>query len=269
MIGNFSKAYDIIRVYEGGNDDDPQDPGGRTSRGITQAVYTAYRRRKGLGEKDVWNASEAEVKEIYKVQYWQAIKGDELPSGVDLFVYDSAVNSGPSQATKWLQRALGVPADGQMGQRTLEAADSAVDNDAIVDSMADQRERFLRNLKTFKRFGNGWMKRVNSAKRISQAWADGSVGETPVRAADMNGNKKSTANDIALPRVSQETGMTTAAGSGAASAALETVQNTTGMLQNFDSIKYVQYGLIALAVLAFFLTLYAIWKTKKAKEAVA
>src|SRR5882762_7427948 len=145
----YSEAYKRERVYEGGNDDDPQDPGGRTSRGIIQREYDAYRRRKGLPPQDVWKASESEIAEIYRVQYWDAVQGDELPAGVDMFVFDGAVNSGHKQSIKWLQRALGITADGVIGQVTLDALEADDDHDQIIAKMAAARSAFLWALKTF------------------------------------------------------------------------------------------------------------------------
>lgn len=269
MIGNFQKAYDRVRIYEGGNDDDPQDPGGRTSRGIIQRVYDGYRRGKGLPTRDVWTASEAEVKEIYKTQYWDLIRGDELPAGVDLFVYDGAVNSGPSQSTKWLQRALGVRADGDIGHATLAALKADKDNDRLIANMADQRMRFLQNLKHFKRFGNGWTKRVNSAEKISQAWASGSVGPQPVRVEDLGGSKKAKVEDADEPIISQENGTAITTTSAASSGLIDTLQNFSTMLQGMETIQYVKYALIAIAVIAFGVTIYSIWKTNKVREATA
>lgn len=269
MLGNFQKAYDKIRVYEGGNDDDPQDPGGRTSRGIIQRVYDGYRRGKGLQTRDVWLASEAEVKEIYKAQYWDAIRGDELPAGIDLFVYDGAVNSGPSQSIKWLQRAIGTKDDGNIGAATLSAARMANNHDSIIANMADQRERFLRSLKHFSRYGKGWMRRVNNCEKISQSWASGTVGPQVASVGDTGGNMRANSEDADSPTISPETGMATTSATSGASVILDTVQNTTSMLQGFDGIKYVKYALIALAIIAFGVTIYSIWRSARIKEATA
>ena len=118
----FARALPRVLAHEGGYVDDPFDPGGATNKGITFRVYDAYRTRNGLPTRDVRAISATEVAEIYRLQYWDAVKGDELPPGLDYVLFDGAVNSGPSQSIKWLQRALGdVAVDGQIGQATLAA----------------------------------------------------------------------------------------------------------------------------------------------------
>src|SRR5258705_8638798 len=72
-LKNFDACLKPLLEHEGGNDDDPQDPGGRTSRGIIQSEYDRYRARKGKPKRDVWTADDAEVDEIYQTEYWDAL----------------------------------------------------------------------------------------------------------------------------------------------------------------------------------------------------
>src|SRR5574337_377731 len=109
MKETWSKAYSFVRASEGGNDDDPNDHGGRTSRGITQREYTAWRQERGLPDSDVWSASESEIETIYHDEYWEPWC-DLLPAGTDYLYFDMAVNAGPYRATVILQRALGIAA---------------------------------------------------------------------------------------------------------------------------------------------------------------
>lgn len=161
-----------VLVHEGGKVDDPQDPGGRTNQGVIQRVYDAYRKRKGLEPRDVYDMDAAERDEIYRLQYWNACHCDELPPGVDYAVFDGAVHSGPSQSIKWLQRALGtVTVDGQMGQATLNAVQEYGNPARLVDAMCDRRLAFLKALRTWPRFGGGWSKRVAGVRKVAKAWA--------------------------------------------------------------------------------------------------
>lgn len=163
-----------ILVHEGGKVDDPHDPGGRTNQGVTQKVYDGYRTKSGIETRDVYQMDATERDAIYHLQYWDAIKGDELPNGVDYCVFDGAVNSGPSQSIKWLQRALGtVTVDGQMGQATLAAVQEHGDPAALVNAICDRRLAFLQALKTWPRYGNGWARRVASVRNTGTAWALG------------------------------------------------------------------------------------------------
>lgn len=99
------------------------------------------------------------AKQIYKKRYWDKVSADSLPPSIRLVVFDAAVNSGPRQATLWLQRAAGVMDDGIIGPKTL-AAVNALNADALRMKILAQRLRFLTNLNTFNTFGRGWTRRV-------------------------------------------------------------------------------------------------------------
>lgn len=187
---NFERALAHILVFEGGNDDDPQDPGGRTSRGIIQSEYNVYRRRKGLPTRDVWHADDAEIREIYRTSYWDKVRGDDLPAGVDVVLFDGAVNSGLGQQAKWTQRALGVEVTGRFDEATFAAIAADKDNDALIAGILSRRIAMLEGLRTWSRFGKGWSARVDSIRKIGQAWACGSVGPDPVDVLADGGHKK-------------------------------------------------------------------------------
>ncbi|MFC0283061.1 glycoside hydrolase family 108 protein [Camelimonas abortus] len=165
-----------VLAYEGGSVDDPRDPGGRTSRGVTQRVYDAWRRGRGLPARDVFRISAAEARAIYIEQYWRAVRADDLPAGVDFAVFDAAVNSGPTQAAKWLQRALGVRVDGVVGQVTIAAARAHPDKARLVSDICRRRMTFLKQLKTWGRFGRGWSRRVSDVERQAIAMIAGGRG---------------------------------------------------------------------------------------------
>lgn len=170
----FARALPRVLAHEGGYVNDPHDPGGATNRGITFRVYDAYRTRKGLPTRDVREIRPGEVSEIYRLQYWDVVKGDELPPGLDYVLFDGAVNSGPAQSVKWLQRALGnVVVDGQLGQATLAAVMAHGRPADLVDAVCDRRLGFLRALKTWPRFGKGWTARVANVRKIGRSWALG------------------------------------------------------------------------------------------------
>jgi lysozyme family protein len=101
----------------------------------------------------------ADVAPLYKTKYWDKVRGDELPSGVDYAVFDAAINSGPGRAAKWLQACVGVEQDGGIGPKTL-AAVSAFDAQQLVEDYSKRRLAFLVNLSTWTDFGKGWGKRV-------------------------------------------------------------------------------------------------------------
>ena len=172
----FARSLSPVLAYEGGKVDDPNDPGGRTNQGVIQRVYDGYRVSVGKPKQDVYQMTDGERDDIYRKQYWDAVRGDALPAGVDFVVFDGAVNSGPGQSIKWLQRALGVNADGVIGMVTMNALASVTNHDALVDRIIDRREAFLRALKTFKIYGKGWLARTAKVRALGKSWA---IDETP------------------------------------------------------------------------------------------
>ena len=170
---NFDLSLKRVLIHEGGWSNHPNDPGGPTNRGVIQRVYDGYRDRKGLARQTVRNISDAEIGEIYRLQYWSAIRGDDLPEGIDYVVFDGAVNSGPVQSAKWLQRALACSADGHIGEGTIDALRMCGDYDQLVNQICDQRLRFLRSLRTWDTFGVGWSRRVADVRKNGLAMASG------------------------------------------------------------------------------------------------
>lgn len=150
----FDDAFRELLGHEGGYVDHPSDPGGATKWGVTQAVarangYTGHMR----------DYTEDMAKALYWRRYWVPIKADELPPLIRYAVFDAAVNSGNSQAIKWLQRAIGVNDDGVVGPQTLTFA-RAANPDFVIRRMLGQRLEFMTDLKTWPTFGRGWARRV-------------------------------------------------------------------------------------------------------------
>jgi lysozyme family protein len=168
-IDRFPICLPYILKDEGGNDDNPHDPGGRTSRGVLQREYDAYRRVKGEATSDVWKATDEEIADIYKTQYWEPYC-DRLPAGLDYVYFDMAVNMGPHEGAILLQRGLGVTADGRIGMVTLEAAKNC-NSIRAISAISDAKSAFYRSLHTFKYFGKGWLARVASVESVADKMA--------------------------------------------------------------------------------------------------
>ena len=100
--------------------------------------------------------------------YWDRIKGDDLPVGVDYCLFDLAVNSGVGKAGKLLQMALDLPADGIIGPMTLRALEGR-DAEEIVEQICQERLEFLQSLKTWGVFGKGWGRRVAEVEQHATA----------------------------------------------------------------------------------------------------
>lgn len=174
MKKNFGMALKAVLVHEGGYVNHPADPGGATNKGITWRTYNAWRRNRGLPDRHVKNITDEEVAAIYKAQYWNVIRGDDLPSGLDYAVFDFAVNSGPARAAKFLQRIVNVNADGQIGQITLEAVAKA-NTKHTINALCDNRLAWLQRLRHWGTFGRGWTRRVQEVKAMANEMASNRV----------------------------------------------------------------------------------------------
>jgi lysozyme family protein len=163
MKCNFDAALAAVLTHEGGYVNHPRDPGGATNKGVTQAVYDDWREDKGLPRLSVRDITPEEVTAIYKLQYWDRVKGDQLPAGVDYCVFDFAVNSGVNRAARYLQQAVGATPDGQIGPATLAAVGCKPPSE-VVNDVCDARMEFLRRLTTFATFGRGWSRRVSDVR---------------------------------------------------------------------------------------------------------
>jgi lysozyme family protein len=166
MKHNWDEAIKHILKYEGGYVNHPADPGGVTNLGVTKRVWEEWT-GKPATEADMRSLTPAMVGPLYKKLYWDAVRGDDLPSGVDLCVFDCAVNAGVGRASRFLQQAVGVVADGSIGPKTL-AAVTAMPADEIIEKFCDLREAHYKSLPTFATFGKGWMTRLGAVEAESK-----------------------------------------------------------------------------------------------------
>lgn len=158
----FERCLALILRHEGGYVDHPGDPGGATNMGITRKTLARWRKISpwtDLPKSSVASLKREEAALIYRANYWNPSRAGEMPVGVDLALFDFAVNSGPDRAIRTLQTALGVPADGEVGPVTLAALRTA-DLTRLVNNVCDRRLTFLQGLSTFAVFGRGWTRRV-------------------------------------------------------------------------------------------------------------
>lgn len=151
MKGNFQACLAITLSWEGGTANNPRDPGGLTSEGITHMTYDAYRASKGLPLQSVTHITQAEVDDIYKTRYWDVVHGDTLPAGLDMCLFDFAVNSGPTHALSTYMALL------TNVHPPLGTAD-------LVRSISANRLTFLKHLTTWSTFGKGWQNRVDNVE---------------------------------------------------------------------------------------------------------
>ena len=162
MKENWDKCFQLVLKSEGGYVNNPKDPGGMTNLGVTKRVWEEYVGRE-VDEAEMRALTPDLVKPLYKKNYWDKIRGDDLPDGVDYAAYDLAVNSGTGRAAKYLQQIAAVPADGVIGPKSMEAI-KACPADEMVDALCDMRLDFLQKLPTWGTFGKGWGRRVEEVK---------------------------------------------------------------------------------------------------------
>ena len=155
----FNQAVRSVLKHEGGYVNDPSDPGGETKYGITKRSYPHL---------DIACLAVGDAIAIYRTDFWDRIHGDELPAGLAYFLLDTAVNLGVVQAVRYLQAAAGVPVDSVVGPVTLVACG----NPGVLDRLRKLREEHYRCLRTFSRYGTGWLRRT--AEVYAQAKACGS-----------------------------------------------------------------------------------------------
>ena len=157
MKSNFDKCLAMLLEHEGGYVNSKHDRGGMTNLGVTRRVYEDWMDRP-VTEQEMRDLTPDDVAPIYKKNYWDRVKGDQLPSGVDWCAFDWAVNSGSGRPAKAIQRAVGATQDGAIGNQTLGLV-AEKDPKFIIDYVYTVRQAFYESLDDFKHFGRGWSRR--------------------------------------------------------------------------------------------------------------
>ena len=155
---NWRHCLEMILHHEGGYVDHPDDPGGETNLGVTKKVYEEWG-----GTKDMRDLTVDDVEPIYLENYWNRVKGDDLPSGLDLCVFDFGVNAGTGRAAKYLQGMVGATQDGAIGPMTVQAVNDYCDKHGVDHAIGEyqhKRQGYYEGLKHFATFGRGWTRRV-------------------------------------------------------------------------------------------------------------
>lgn len=160
MKANFERCLAHVLVHEGGWADHPKDPGGATMRGVTLATFRSHYGAHKTKD-DLRRITGDQLAAIYRKGYWNKVGCDNLASGVDLAVFDFAVNSGPSRAKSYLLKSIGGP------------------DTETINRLCDRRMAFLRGLETWPTFGKGWTRRVDSVRMEALRMASGSEATKP------------------------------------------------------------------------------------------
>jgi lysozyme family protein len=162
MNSNWQKSFELMLKSEGGYVNNPADPGGMTNLGVTKATWENWVGRES-DEAEMRGLTPEKVEPMYKKKFWDAVRGDELPVGLDYLLFDFAVNAGAGRSIKTLQSAVGATPDGGFGPLTM-AAVQAIEPQDLIERFSQAKEDFYRSLNTFNVFGKGWLNRVADVK---------------------------------------------------------------------------------------------------------
>lgn len=172
MKSGFKASLAVIRKWEGGLVDHPRDPGGITKWGIS------LRFLRGIGMDingdgvvdgiDIRDLTEEQVDDIYRWHFWHKGVCDDLPAGLDLCVFDCAVNQGTGRARRLLQAAVGAKVDGILGPKTMIRVRQAVP-EVVIDEFMARRARHYSSLRNVVVFGLGWFRRLFDVHHIAVA----------------------------------------------------------------------------------------------------
>lgn len=162
----FLTALTFTLQFEGGLIEHPHDPGGLTNYGISQRAYP---------DEDIRGLTRERVEQIYRQDYWEKIRGDDISPALAFVLFDYAVNSGVSRAVKDLQKAVHAPEDGIIGPQTLHAL-SFYSVPTIVTKLLQARAAHfaaLASRPTQKVFLRGWLNRlVANAVQAGIRWRE-------------------------------------------------------------------------------------------------
>lgn len=136
---SFAAAFARTIGHEGDFSDDPNDSGGATRFGITEAVARANGYDGPMRELPF-----AKAREIAKRQYWDALNLDQVPPRIASEIFDTGYNMGTRRAAQFLQRSLNslnrggrdyadITVDGDIGPATLSALAAYLDERGICE----------------------------------------------------------------------------------------------------------------------------------------
>lgn len=164
-LSNFRTCVDLVLEREGGFVDDPRDRGGATKFGITIHTLREFR-GEPVTEQDVRALKIEEALEIYRSRYWNLLKCDEMPAGVDLIVFDFGVNAGPTRSTRLLQQIVRAEVDGGVGDQTIGLVRTMPPAE-IIEQFSTRKIAFYKELKGWETYGDGWTNRVEIIRKAA------------------------------------------------------------------------------------------------------
>lgn len=168
---NFQPCLALVLRHEGGFSHHPRDPGGMTNLGVTKAVYEEWIGHP-VSEAIMRKLTPSLVAPLYRKKYWDTMKCDGIPRGLDLCIFDFGVNAGPNRSIRYLQRMIGTKEDGIFGVNSFrELANQTVEYgvEALISRFQESRRNYYKKLPTFGTFGRGWLRRVDEISLSAKA----------------------------------------------------------------------------------------------------
>lgn len=184
-MADYEKIIPLTLVHEGGWSDDPEDTGGATKYGVSLTFAKSTRDKMfdkdgdgRITRNDIKLLTKADAAAAFRKYFWNKPYGlDSLDSDKKAYVvFDAAMNNGPANATRFIQRAcrtLGynLEVDGVYGPMTKKALEDAP-VDEFCEAFLDYRERFfhaiVKNRPSQKVFLKGWLNRINAIRKDLQ-----------------------------------------------------------------------------------------------------
>ena len=171
-MADSSKLVPFILSKEGGYVNDKDDSGGPTNFGITLATWRKVGYDKNddgvINKEDIKLLTEDDFHRVFKKNYWDACKADQIKDqSVANLLVDFAYNSGVARVSKFIQKIVGVTADGIVGSKTINAINNYPRGQRqLFATLRQRRINYLDGIvianPTQKKFYNGWMNRVNA-----------------------------------------------------------------------------------------------------------
>ncbi len=164
MKENLDRALVYIFKSEAGFQSDPRDSGnklpdgraGCTNLGVTQRAWEEV-----VVHPVTWNDMRAlttvSVTPFYKRKYWDVVRGDNLPTGIDYMMFDFAINAGAGRAIKLLQECVGEKADGVLGPISMSTI-KAMPLKQLIERFTDTKEKYYKSLNN-PTYEHGWLAR--------------------------------------------------------------------------------------------------------------
>ncbi len=169
----FDRALGVILHHEGGFVNHPRDPGGMTNLGVTRKTWEGWT-GKPSSEAEMRGLTKEKVAPVYRKNYWDKLRCDDIAPALALCVFDFGVNAGPARAARYLQRLCGVAEDGVIGPATIAAAKAWTDRVGAAEAVRayqEARRGYYRSLPTFSTFGRGWLRRVDEVEAEARRMA--------------------------------------------------------------------------------------------------